>query len=458
MDGENKKQSKTNGNVSNDWGETFKTSNSPSISDSESGSETKLEEIERSLSKVSDSSDIVSSPSSNSSSADYFQVNPKELPKSRVSIDIPKPNEVIKQLYKSGKTDVPIEGWHGLGESTRYSHESIFSDVTHESFLPHILPTQSPPLQMMERPGSFDPHKIPAFNRQSTSNWSTESNESLFSISIGNLSFSRDALRMSTDVYRTGELPKTGEFFKCREMPLSQELHRSGELHNCREFKFNDLNKKVESISFRGTLPAAEGVEPNDKTDASKNISEYMQPGVKAVIDKSSSDVPEACVNTQSDTNVGEPSKISIPSSADLMKRRLVHFVIVCTVAVVSGLAAPLDGQVAPLSGFAAVAAGLSVTLSAQPGQPAANALLALAVSARVCVVAVLAATVGDQNHTAIIVNVFTRVQQSNLARMLQVQSAARTLRYVLPVVKSKQWLEIATNNKNCPRGNVRLP
>lgn len=86
-------------------------------------------------------------------------------------------------------------------------------------------------------------------------------------------------------------------------------------------------------------------------------------------------------------------------------KRGLVHFVIVCTVAVVSGLAAVVNGHVAPLSGFAAVAAGLTVTLSAQPGQPAANA-----VCAQVCVVAVLAATVGDQDRTVIIVNLFTRM------------------------------------------------
>ncbi|KAL2233504.1 UNVERIFIED_CONTAM: hypothetical protein Sindi_1530400 [Sesamum indicum] len=390
MDGENRKQSKTNGNVSNDWGETFKTLNSPSISESDSGSETKLEEIERSSSKISESSDIVSSSSSNSSSADFFPVNPKELPKSRVSIDIPKPNEVTKQLYESGKTDVSIKGWHGLEESARDSQESNFSDVTHESFQPHILPTQSPPVQMMERPGSFDPHKIPAsiFNRQPSLNWSTESNESLFSISIGNLSFSRDALRMSTDMYRTGELPKRGELFKSREMPLSRELHRSGESHNCRKVKFADLNKTVGSTSFKETLPAAEGVEPNEKTDTSKNISEHMKPGVKGVIDKPSSDVPEACVNAQSDTNVDESSKISNQSSANPI-----------------GLAAVVNGHVAPLSGFAAVAAGLTVTLSAQPGQPAANA-----VCAQVCVVAVLAATVGDQDRTVIIVNLFTRM------------------------------------------------
>ncbi|KAK4423684.1 hypothetical protein Salat_1951300 [Sesamum alatum] len=320
MDGENKKQSETNGNGSNDWGETFKTLHSPSISDSDSGSETKLEGIERSSSKISDSSDIVSSPSSNSSSAGFFRVNPKELPDSRVSIDTPKPNEVTKQLHESGKTDVPIEGWHGLEESNRDSQESIFSDVTHESFPPHILPTQSPPVQMMERPGSFDPHKIPAsiFTRQSTSNWSTESNDSLFSISIGNLSFSRDALRISADVYRTGELPKTGECFKSRESPLSRELHRSGESDKCREFyKRDDLNKADGSISFKGTLPAAEGVEPNEKTDTSKNISESMKPEVKAVIDKPSSDVPEACINLQSETIVSESSIISDQSFAD---------------------------------------------------------------------------------------------------------------------------------------------
>ncbi|KAL0327124.1 UNVERIFIED_CONTAM: hypothetical protein Sangu_1790400 [Sesamum angustifolium] len=75
---------------------------------------------------------------------------------------------------------------------------------------------------------------------------------------------------MSADVYRTGELPKQEKFFKSREMPLSRELHRSAKSHNCREFKFEDLNKRAGPISFKETLPAAEGVEPNEKTDASK--------------------------------------------------------------------------------------------------------------------------------------------------------------------------------------------
>ncbi|KAK4423683.1 hypothetical protein Salat_1951200 [Sesamum alatum] len=122
-------------------------------------------------------------------------------------------------------------------------------------------------------------------------------------------------------------------------------------------------------------------------------------------------------------------------------RRELVHFVIVCAVAVVSGSAA---AAVAPLSGFAAVAKGQAVI--AQPGQPAANALLGLAVIARLWIVAVLAATVGDQHRTVIILNLFTRVQWSNLARTLQVQSAARTLRCVLPGVQSIQWLERAAN------------
>ncbi|KAI3731528.1 hypothetical protein L1987_62717 [Smallanthus sonchifolius] len=58
---------------------------------------------------------------------------------------------------------------------------SPVSDSTHESICRSLSPKQSPPIQVMERPEDFD-----FSNRFSSSEWSSVSDESLFSIHITN--------------------------------------------------------------------------------------------------------------------------------------------------------------------------------------------------------------------------------------------------------------------------------
>lgn len=313
MDGENSKQLKTNANASNDQCETFKTSFSLVNSDCSSRRtewETNLEESGRHSAKISDSPDNVSSSWSNSSSGELFQY-PRVLPKSREPNDIPKPNEGTKTLYKNGKVYVPTGAWCSLEESVSDSPGSTskFSDVTLESFVPHILPTESPAIQVMERTESFDPNRSPAsiFSTPATPmEWSIASNESLFSIHIGNDIFSKDhAIRMSGDMNKSGELPVSGELLKSGELYLSRkfyrsgELYQSGELYNSGEWKTSD-----ELIRLWQTSPAAKGVEPAQNTDTSKDIIEDMKPEATAIMDEPNSDVPAACINIQSGTNL----------------------------------------------------------------------------------------------------------------------------------------------------------
>ncbi|XP_010527970.1 PREDICTED: putative protein TPRXL isoform X2 [Tarenaya hassleriana] len=86
---------------------------------------------------------------------------------------------------------------------------------------PDVSPTDSPPVQVMDRnaPEGYDPSRIPAsvFDRSKSNlpaEWSCASNESLFSIHLGNNSFS---------VY--GDLMKSGELFKSGELvPYSPAL------------------------------------------------------------------------------------------------------------------------------------------------------------------------------------------------------------------------------------------
>ncbi|CAA2990150.1 uncharacterized protein LOC111400921 [Olea europaea var. sylvestris] len=72
---------------------------------------------------------------------------------------------------------------------------------------------QSPPVQTMGRPAGYDPNRIPSsiFSPKPTSamEWSVTSNESLFSIHMGNNSFSRDQAIL---LGKSGEVPRTEEW------------------------------------------------------------------------------------------------------------------------------------------------------------------------------------------------------------------------------------------------------
>ncbi|KAE9605584.1 hypothetical protein Lalb_Chr10g0098891 [Lupinus albus] len=73
-------------------------------------------------------------------------------------------------------------------------------------------PTSSPPIQVMDRSGGYDPARIPSavFDRNSNPlEWSAASNESLFSLPVENNSFSRE--HMFGEVSMSPELTKSGE-------------------------------------------------------------------------------------------------------------------------------------------------------------------------------------------------------------------------------------------------------
>ncbi|KAL2552205.1 uncharacterized protein Fot_05824 [Forsythia ovata] len=72
---------------------------------------------------------------------------------------------------------------------------------------------KSPPVQSMGRPAGYDPNRIPASifsaKKTGTTEWSVASNESLFSIHMGNNSFSRDHAMF---LCKSGELPRLEEW------------------------------------------------------------------------------------------------------------------------------------------------------------------------------------------------------------------------------------------------------
>lgn len=93
---------------------------------------------------------------------------------------------------------------------------------------------KSPPVQTMGRPTGYDPNRIPVsiFSTKKTGNmdWSVASNESLFSIHMGNNSFSRDHAMF---LGKSGELSRIEEWNNSpSNLPYVPET-KSGELNSC---------------------------------------------------------------------------------------------------------------------------------------------------------------------------------------------------------------------------------
>ncbi|RDX84598.1 hypothetical protein CR513_34326, partial [Mucuna pruriens] len=86
--------------------------------------------------------------------------------------------------------------------------------------------TQSPPLQLMSPPPGYDPNRIPSsiFGNNPTNplEWSLASNESLFSLHLGNNSFSRDH---AFAFNKSGDLPRISDFSSTPPtLPTVQEV------------------------------------------------------------------------------------------------------------------------------------------------------------------------------------------------------------------------------------------
>lgn len=167
-----------------------------------------------------------SSSSSTSSTDDQFQAN-RKLSESRSGI-----------VFTSSST--PDDEHHVSATATSTSR---VPSLVHEPTV-----TISPPLQVMDQEGGYNPYTIPSsiFKRRDSltaADWSIASNESLFSIQVENSSFSREHFLNS----------KSGEFFKLDEelFALSSSTDR----------------KSVEFDKSEGTLISDDCMK--DKTDPS---------------------------------------------------------------------------------------------------------------------------------------------------------------------------------------------
>ncbi|XP_031400362.1 lisH domain-containing protein C1711.05 isoform X4 [Punica granatum] len=172
------------------------------------------------------------SSSSATSSDDLFQVIPATLIKPHTDIytagKLDDRSQALSKDYISSDSSAKSnESEYG---SSGPASSSTVSDITHESTVHTLSPTQSPPVQMMDRSGGFDPYRIPSsvFERSKSSTpveWSVASNDSLFSIHIGNNSFSRDHVIMwGSEQSKPEELPKSSELIPFSPPPPGEAV------------------------------------------------------------------------------------------------------------------------------------------------------------------------------------------------------------------------------------------
>nr|POE70191.1 hypothetical protein CFP56_61093 [Quercus suber] len=119
--------------------------------------------------------------SSDSSLEDFIQVITNEVPKSGESnSSFPNPNRGTPHEATEEETDISS------------NRSTPVSDVGHESVAQQSMsPTQSPKIQVMDRSVGYDPSRIPRSvfeTSKSTTpmDWSVASNDSLFSLHVGN--------------------------------------------------------------------------------------------------------------------------------------------------------------------------------------------------------------------------------------------------------------------------------
>ncbi|XP_057481803.1 uncharacterized protein LOC130768732 isoform X1 [Actinidia eriantha] len=132
---------------------------------------------------------------------------------------------------------------------------------------------QSPPIQTMWRPVSgYDPHRIPSSiftsKPNATMDWSVASNESLFSIQMGNTSFSGNYAILSG---KSQELGRPDEFSNCNFTQIQSPV--------C-EIKSNELNRSPPTP----ILPTVIEAVSDDR--ASSASSREEKTGIKEVVDE----------------------------------------------------------------------------------------------------------------------------------------------------------------------------
>ncbi|KAG5240201.1 protein AF [Salix suchowensis] len=260
--------------------------------------------------------------SSSSSLYDLFDVITKESsdPGACTDFESPnKPHEITQPASQDHENDTSIDNSHKSKETFPVS------DVNLESLVHDMSPTQSPPVQVMERPGGYDPFRIPSSIFESNKgpapmDWSVASNESLFSIHVGNNSFSRD--------HKSGELimfspppPKAMVATDNQSSDPAMGTHKQkggangvadNTIKDPAEFK-NEENKPIQAVSWKSPRASRLSYESGDSVESfSFPIPDRNDSGLGMLVFHGFVAGRSATVNGQAATLGGQAARVLI--------------------------------------------------------------------------------------------------------------------------------------------------
>ncbi|RZC28702.1 hypothetical protein D0Y65_000602 [Glycine soja] len=185
-----------------------------------------------------------SSSSSESSSDNFFRI------------------EEAFKCTKSGK-DYVSSNSSGSSYKSEVDNNLLGTTSTYQVYdLSHnqkdMSPTSSPPIQVMNRSGRYDASIVPSSIFEANTNnpleWSIASNDSLFSIQIGQPSFTRENALMYAELGLSGELTKSGELNNRAPSVILEEIStvvKSVDVENLQttETSYGSLKLEGESLS-----------------------------------------------------------------------------------------------------------------------------------------------------------------------------------------------------------------
>ncbi|XP_004233664.1 uncharacterized protein [Solanum lycopersicum] len=229
---------------------------------------------------LSPSSSPLSSPTSSESSSLELS-NSRKDPLGDADASLSSPDHVPNQTPQ----------WSMISASPRGEEPPQFPDFFPQNPEWNVAnpgPMKSPPTHNnnMGHPPGYDPNRIPSsiFSSKPNSSgmeWSTASNESLFSIHMGNNSFSRDQFNM---MYRSGELLKPEEWSNSPynnapdvksndKKNLPPNLPPLVEMAKDKEVK---SETKMESPRMQEKIIESENHENNIKVNKTSNVDEVQ--------------------------------------------------------------------------------------------------------------------------------------------------------------------------------------
>ncbi|XP_027339608.1 uncharacterized protein LOC113853265 [Abrus precatorius] len=187
--------------------------------------------------------------SSVSSFSPAFESSTQDSKHNSVNASTKSPSKLGKDLLlasESSDDDIPVSSFPKNGQQP--------SDVAGQHSSVAVVPgtnngseKQSPPIQVMERPenpATSSKYRFPShvFSRhKSNTQWSTASNESLFSIQMGNISFSSEMAGLG----KSGEFDKPGDTHSSSALPNNQPPLPLPPQPQASATKFNDISEST---------------------------------------------------------------------------------------------------------------------------------------------------------------------------------------------------------------------